>query len=56
MIKRPSRTSLDSLLLDLVVFVAVILEAVFVLEGFHADVAREARRVVVVDRQVLCQT
>lgn len=34
----------------------VVLESVFVLEGLHANVAREARRVVIVDGEVLSKS
>jgi hypothetical protein len=48
--------SLSRFLLDFVVLVAVILQAILVLEGLQADVAREARRVVVVDGEMLSET
>lgn len=44
---------LDGFLFDLVVLVAMILQSILVLEGLHADVASEAGRVVVVDREML---
>lgn len=43
-------------LLNLIVFLTVILKTVLVLEGLQADVAREAWRVVVVDREMLGET